>query len=139
MRNGGGKRWRCGMTRSPAWRSCSSVDGGPCHQCPLAIVGLFTQTYVASVPIFMVGCAMLPGVLAVDAVLRVYAPDEVPAGHEPGSLRRRRRYDRVFLNAFGLLGAVGVTALAMAVVKVMASSASLSDAVGVRERAPWGA
>ena len=61
--------------RHPHWRSCSF---------PLAvflsisasslIVGLFTDTYAASVPIFMVWVlTMLPAVMAVDAVLRVYA------------------------------------------------------------------
>ena len=44
-----------------------------------------------------------------------------------------------FLNAFGLLGAVGVTLLAMAVVKVLGvvRIAQLMH-VGVREALPWG-
>jgi O-antigen/teichoic acid export membrane protein len=103
------------------------------------IVGLFTTTYAASVPIFMVWVlTMVPGVLAVDAVLRVYAQTRfllimnlvrfaVVAGLIGG-----------FLNTFGLLGAVGVTVVAMAVVKGMGvvRIAQLLH-VGPREALPW--
>ena len=104
------------------------------------IVGLFTETYLASVPIFMVWVlTMLPGVLAVDAVLRVYAQTRFLL------VMNLVRFVVVagligwFLNVFGLLGAVGVTALAMAVVKVMGvvRIAQLMR-VGPRQALPWG-
>jgi len=104
------------------------------------IVGLFTQTYVASVPIFMVWVlTMLPGVLAVDAVLRVYAQTRFLLVMNLVRFAVVAGLIGWFLNVFGLLGAVGVTALAMAVVKVMGvvRIAQLMR-VGAREALPWG-
>jgi O-antigen/teichoic acid export membrane protein len=103
------------------------------------IVGLFTTTYAASVPIFMVWVlTMLPGVLAVDAVLRVYAQTRFLL------VMNLVRFVVVagligwFLNTFGLLGAVGVTAVAMAVAKGLGviRIAQLLH-VGPRQALPW--
>jgi O-antigen/teichoic acid export membrane protein len=103
------------------------------------IVGLFTNTYALSVPIFMVWVlTMLPAVLAVDAVLRVYAQTRFLL------VMNLVRFVVVagligwFLDMFGLLGAVGVTAVAMAVVKGLGvvRIAQLMH-VGPREALPW--
>jgi O-antigen/teichoic acid export membrane protein len=105
------------------------------------IVGLFTTTYVASVPIFMVWIlTMLPGVLAVDAVLRVYAQTRFLLVMNLARFAVVAGLIGWFLDAFGLLGAVGVTALAMAVVKVLGviRIAHLMH-VGPRAALPWGA
>ena len=104
------------------------------------MVGLFTETYVASVPIFMVWVlTMLPGVLAVDAVLRVYAQTRFLLVMNLVRFAVVAGLIGWFLNVFGLLGAVGVTALAMAVVKVLGvvRIAQLMG-VGAREALPWG-
>jgi O-antigen/teichoic acid export membrane protein len=103
------------------------------------IVGLFTTTYTDSVPIFMVWVlTMVPGVLAVDAVLRVYAQTRFLL------VMNLVRFVVVagligwFLNAFGLLGAVGVTVLAMTIVKMLGvvRIAQLMH-VGPLEALPW--
>jgi O-antigen/teichoic acid export membrane protein len=103
------------------------------------IVGLFTETYAASVPIFMIWVlTMLPAVMAVDAVLRVYAQTRFLL------VMNLVRFVCVagligwFVNVFGLLGAVGVTLLAMAVTKSLGvvRIARLMH-VGPREALPW--
>jgi O-antigen/teichoic acid export membrane protein len=103
------------------------------------IVGLFTETYAASVPIFMIWVlTMLPAVMAVDAVLRVYAQTRFLL------VMNLVRFVFVagligwFLNSFGLLGAVGVTLLAMTVTKSLGvvRIAKLMN-VGPREALPW--
>ena len=82
---------------------------------------------------------MLPGVLAVDAVLRVYAQTRFLLVMNLVRFAVVAGLIGWFLNVFGLLGAVGVTALAMAVVKVLGvvRIAQLMD-VGPREALPWG-
>jgi len=104
------------------------------------IVGLFTATYAASVPIFMIWVlTMLPAVMAVDAVLRVYAQTRVML------VMNLVRFVCVagligwFLGIFGLSGAVLVTLLAMTVSKSLGVVyiARLLD-VGLREALPWG-
>jgi O-antigen/teichoic acid export membrane protein len=104
------------------------------------IVGVFTETYAASAPIFMVWVlTMLPAVMAVDAVLRVYAQTRFLL------VMNLVRFVFVagligwFVNGFGLLGAVGVTLMAMAVVKSLGvvRIAQLMH-VGPREALPWG-
>jgi O-antigen/teichoic acid export membrane protein len=104
------------------------------------IVGLFTETYAASAPIFMVWVlTMLPGVLAVDAVLRVYAQTRFLLVMNLVRFAVVAGLIGWFLNVFGLLGAVSVTALAMAVVKVLGvvRIARLMR-VGPRQALPWG-
>jgi O-antigen/teichoic acid export membrane protein len=104
------------------------------------IVGLFTTTYAASVPIFMVWVlTMVPGVLAVDAVLRVYAQTRFLLVMNLVRFAVVAGLIGWFLNAFGLLGAVGVTAVAMTVVRLLGvvRIAQLMH-VGAREALPWG-
>ena len=103
------------------------------------IVGLFTATYAASVPIFMIWVlTMLPAVMAVDAVLRVYAQTRFML------VMNLVRFVCVagligwFLSMFGLPGAVLVTLVAMAVTKSLGvvRIARLMH-VGPREALPW--
>ena len=103
------------------------------------IVGLFTPTYAASVPIFIVWIlTMLPAVMAVDAVLRVYAQTRFLL------IMNLVRFACVaalvggFLSAFGLRGAVLVTLVSLVVAKGLgvARLAHLM-AVGMREALPW--
>ena len=103
------------------------------------IVGLFTATYAASVPIFIVWVlTMLPAVMAVDAVLRVYAQTRFLL------VMNLVRFVCVagliggFLAAFGLTGAVLVTLIALTVTKGLGvvRVASLMG-VGFRDALPW--
>ena len=103
------------------------------------IVGLFTETYAASVPIFMVWVlTMLPAVMAVDAVLRVYAQTRFLLVMNVVRFAFVAGLIGWFLNIYGLVGAVGVTLLAMTVVKSLGAIriARLMH-VGVREMLPW--
>jgi O-antigen/teichoic acid export membrane protein len=103
------------------------------------IVGLFTETYAASVPIFMVWVlTMLPAVMAVDAVLRVYAQTRFLLVMNVVRFVCVAGLIGWFLEAFGLLGAVGVTLLAMTVVKALGvvRIAQMMH-VGPREALPW--
>ena len=103
------------------------------------IVGLFTTTYAASVPIFVVwALTMLPAVMAVDAVLRVYAQTRFLL------IMNLVRFACVasliggFLSSFGLIGAVGVALLALTITKTLgvARIAWLMH-LGVRGALPW--
>ena len=103
------------------------------------IVGLFTETYSGSVPIFRIWVlTMLPAVLAVDAVLRVYAQTRFLLVMNIVRFAFVAALIGSFLNAFGLVGAVGVTMLAMTVVKILGvvQIAKLMH-VGPREALPW--
>jgi O-antigen/teichoic acid export membrane protein len=103
------------------------------------IVGLFTETYAASVPIFMIWVlTMLPAVMAVDAVLRVYAQTRFLLVMNLVRFVCVAGLIGSFLNGFGLLGAVGVTLLAMSVTKSLGvvRIAKLMG-VGPREALPW--
>lgn len=84
------------------------------------IVGLFTATYAASIPIFVVWVlTMLPAVMAVDAVLRVYAQTRFLL------VMNLVRFVCVagliggFLSSFGLAGAVLVTLLGLTTTKTL--------------------
>jgi O-antigen/teichoic acid export membrane protein len=104
------------------------------------IVGLFTETYAASVPIFMIWVLMmLPAVTAVDAVLRVYAQTRFLLVMNLVRFACVAGLTSWFLSMFGLPGAVLVTLLAMTVVKALGvvRIARLMH-VGVREALPWG-
>lgn len=84
------------------------------------IVGLFTTAYIASVPIFMVwALAVLPNVLAVDAVLRVYAQTRFLLVMNLMRLGAVAAFIGWFLGAFGLVGAVLVTVIATVFVKLI--------------------
>ena len=104
------------------------------------IVGLFTATYAASVPIFMISAlTMLPAVTAVDAVLRVYAQTRFLLVMNLVRFVCVAGLTGWFLSMFGLGGAVLVTLLAMTVVKALGvvRIARLMH-VGPREALPWG-
>jgi O-antigen/teichoic acid export membrane protein len=82
------------------------------------IVGLFTATYSASVPIFMVWALMiLPNIFAVDSVLRVYAQTRFLLVMNLVRLAFVAVLIGWFLSTFGLGGAVLVTLIATTVVK----------------------
>jgi hypothetical protein len=104
------------------------------------IVGLFTPTYSGSVPIFMLWIlTMVPGVLGVDAVLRVYAQTRFLLVMNVVRFAVVAGLILWFLDSFGLLGAVGVTLLAVTVTKLLGvvRIAWLMH-VGPREALPWG-
>jgi O-antigen/teichoic acid export membrane protein len=104
------------------------------------IVGLFTPTYAASVPIFMIWVLMmLPAVTAVDAVLRVYAQTRFLLAMNLVRFVCVAGLTGWFLSMFGLGGAVLVTLLAMTIVKALGvvRIARLMR-VGWREALPWG-
>ena len=103
------------------------------------IVGLFTTTYAASVPIFVVwALTMLPAVMAVDAVLRVYAQTRFLLVMNLVRFVCVASLIGAFLSSFGLLGAVLVTLLGLTVTKTLGvvRVASLMH-VGVRGALPW--
>jgi len=103
------------------------------------IVGLFTATYAASVPIFVVWVlTMLPSVMAVDAVLRVYAQTRFLLVMNVVRFAVVAGLIGWFLSGFGLTGAVLVTLLAMVTVKGLSvvRIARLLH-VGPREALPW--
>jgi hypothetical protein len=81
---------------------------------------------------------MLPAVMAVDAVLRVYAQTRFLLVMNLVRFVCVAGLIGSFLNGFGLLGAVGVTLLAMTVTKSLGvvRIATLMG-VGPREALPW--
>jgi O-antigen/teichoic acid export membrane protein len=84
------------------------------------IVGLFTTTYAASVPIFMVWALMIvPSVFAVDAFLRAYAQTRFLLIMNALRLVIVASLIGGFLSSFGLVGAVLVSLCAMIVVKAI--------------------
>lgn len=103
------------------------------------IIVLFTESYLASVPIFMVwSSSMLLGTLSVDAVLRVYAQTRFLFGLNVVRLVLVLGLISWFFSAFQLLGGVLVTVLAMCVAKGLglARMRSLMH-VGLSEVLPW--
>ena len=85
------------------------------------IVVLFTATYEASVPIFMLwSLTMLASVLAVDSVLRVFAQTRYLVAQNLLHLAIVAGLAGLFLTWFGLGGAVLVTLLATLAVKTLA-------------------
>ncbi|MBI2188555.1 MAG: oligosaccharide flippase family protein [Acidobacteria bacterium] len=82
------------------------------------IVGLFTATYSASVPIFILWTlTMLPAVMAVDGVLRVYAQTRFLLVMNLVRLGCVAGLIGALLSSFGLRGAVLVTLVALTVTK----------------------
>lgn len=103
------------------------------------IVGLFTETYAASAPIFVIWVlTTLPGVLAVDAVLRVYAQTRFLLVMNVVRFVCVAGLIGWSMSVFGLAGAVLVTLIAMVVVKSLGvvQIARLMH-VGPREALPW--
>ncbi|HEY6360388.1 MAG TPA: oligosaccharide flippase family protein [Vicinamibacterales bacterium] len=104
------------------------------------IVGLFTTTYEASVPIFTVWvlAAVLPPMFAVDGVLRVYAQTRFLLLMNVLRLAFVAVFISGFMSAFGLGGAVLVTFIGSMLVKLLgvARVASLMQ-VSPWEALPW--
>lgn len=105
------------------------------------IIGLFTETYAGSVPIFTVWtlAAVLPPIFAVDGVLRVYAQTRFLLFMNLLRLAFVAVFIGWFMSAFGLSGAVLVTLLGTMFVKVVGvfRVASLMH-VPAGEALPWG-
>ncbi|HKR78820.1 MAG TPA: lipopolysaccharide biosynthesis protein [Nitrospira sp.] len=105
------------------------------------IVMLFTEAYAASVPIFMVSAiAILFAAIPIDGLLRVYAKTQVLLVINLVRLAMIALLIQWTVGAFGLVGAVLVTVLALAVGKTigLAAAGSLWQ-VAVRRILPWGA
>ena len=103
------------------------------------IVLLFTETYVASVPIFMVGvAAIMFAAIPMDGLLRVYARTNVLLVINLVRLAIIALLIYGAIVSFGLTGAMVVTILALAVGKVigLAAAASLWH-VGIGRLLPW--
>ncbi|HEV8316294.1 MAG TPA: oligosaccharide flippase family protein [Vicinamibacterales bacterium] len=103
------------------------------------IVGLFTETYAGSVPIFRVWALMiLPTVFASDAFLRAYAQTRYLLIMNVVRLVLVASLIGAFMSAFGLVGAVLVALLAMSVVKGLkvVKIARLMH-LGLGEVLPW--
>jgi O-antigen/teichoic acid export membrane protein len=103
------------------------------------IVVLFTATYEASAPIFMLwSLTMLASVLVVDGVLRVYAQTRYLIVQNIVHLAIVATLAGTFLGLFGLGGAVIVTLLATAIVKAMAViRISRLMEISVAHALPW--
>ena len=104
------------------------------------IVTLFTESYLASVPIFRIWCLMiLPATFTVDAVLRVYAQTRFLLVMNLVRLSVIVLLIGPFLSAFGLAGAVLVTLAATMVVRAaaIAKIARVMN-VSIAEVQPWG-
>jgi O-antigen/teichoic acid export membrane protein len=103
------------------------------------IVVLFTSAYEASVPIFMLwSLTILAAVLAVDGVLRVFAQTRYLLVQNLIHLAIVATLAGVFLNYFGLTGAVLVTLLATASVKIIAvARISRLMSVPLSQALPW--
>jgi O-antigen/teichoic acid export membrane protein len=103
------------------------------------IVVLFTTTYEASVPIFMLwSLTMLASVLVVDGVLRVYAQTRYLVAQNALHLLIVAVLVGPFLGFFGLGGAVLVTLLATLVVRTVAVvRISRLMGVGAAQALPW--
>jgi len=103
------------------------------------IVGLFTATYTASVPIFVLWTlTMLPAVMAVDAVLRVYAQTRFLLVMNLVRLGCVAGLIGAFLSSFGLTGAVLVTLVALTLTKSL-GVVRIATVLGVgpRQVLPW--
>jgi O-antigen/teichoic acid export membrane protein len=103
------------------------------------IVGLFSDTYAASVPIFLVSAAMIGfAILPVDAVLRTYARTRFLLGLNLGRLAMIVASIGWFVATFGLMGALLATAASLGVSKLVALGrvAALLQ-VGPRALLPW--
>jgi O-antigen/teichoic acid export membrane protein len=103
------------------------------------IVGLFTATYAASIPVFVLWTlTMLPAVMAVDAVLRVYAQTRFLLVMNLVRLGCVAGLIGVFLSSMGLTGAVLVTLLALTVTKTLGLVRVASVlGIGARQLLPW--
>lgn len=105
------------------------------------IVALFTDKFLAGVPIFSVwALTVLPAIIAVDAVLRAYAQTRWLLAMNLVRLGFVMALIGWFLGAFGLVGAVLVTLLASVVAKAFAlMRVSTLLQVDVADVLPWAA
>lgn len=103
------------------------------------ILFLFTESYVASVPIFMVwSSSMLLAVLSVDGVMRVFAETRFLVVLNAVRLALVLGLMGWFLSTFGLLGGVLVTVLATCVGKGLGVARMMKLLhVGPGEVLPW--
>jgi len=104
------------------------------------IVTLYTSTYAASVPIFMVwALTILPSIFAVNAVLRVFAETRFLLVMNLIRLAMVATLIGWFLSAFGMSGAVLVTLVSTLLVNLVgvARIARLLQ-LSFAETLPWG-
>jgi len=103
------------------------------------IIMLFTETYVASIPIFMVGVtAVMFAAIPMDGVMRVYAKTNVLLAINLVRLAMIALLIHWSIRSFGLVGAMLVTVLALALGKVIGLGAAASMwHVGVGRVLPW--
>jgi O-antigen/teichoic acid export membrane protein len=103
------------------------------------VVMLFTETYLASVPILMVGLsAVVVASIPIDGLLRVYAKTNVLLAINLVRLAMIALLIQWAIRSFGLVGAILVTMLALTIGKAigLAAAASLWR-VGVGRLLPW--
>ena len=103
------------------------------------IVTLYTTTYLASVPIFMIwSLTILPSIFAVNAVLRVFAQTRFLLIMNVVRLGIVAGLIGWFLSMFGMSGAVLVTLLSTALVNVL-GVARIAQILHLRfsESLPW--
>jgi O-antigen/teichoic acid export membrane protein len=103
------------------------------------IVGLFTTRYQASVPIFQVwALTVLPPMLAVDGVLRVYARTRLLLAMNALRLACVVLLIGSFFATFGLVGAVMVTLMSTVLVKAIGVVGIARHLhLSLREALPW--
>jgi O-antigen/teichoic acid export membrane protein len=103
------------------------------------IVMLFTDAYVASVPVFMIGVtSVLFATIPMDGLLRVYAKTNVLLGINLVRLAMIASLIHGAIGSFGLAGAMLVTVLALAVGKAIGLAAmGFLWRVGVGRLLPW--
>lgn len=103
------------------------------------IVMLFTDAYLASVPVFMIGVtAIVFAAVPIDGLLRVYAKTRTLLVMNLARLALIAMLIHWSITSFGLGGAIAVTVLALALGKAigMATAASLWH-VGIGRLLPW--
>ena len=103
------------------------------------IVMLFTDAYLASVPVFMIGVtAVVFAAVPIDGLLRVYAKTRTLLVMNLARLALIVVLIHWFITSFGLVGAIAVTVLALAVGKAIGLSAAASVwHVGIGRLLPW--
>ena len=103
------------------------------------VVLLFTETYLASVPIFMVGIlAILLSAVPIDGLLRVYAKTRTLLAINLARLGIIALLIYGFVTLFGLVGAVLVTVFALAIGKSIGLWSMMKIwQVGVGDVLPW--
>jgi len=103
------------------------------------IVMLFTDSYTASVPIFMIGIvAVLFAAVPMDGLLRVYARTNVLLGINLVRLAMIALLIHWAMQSFGLAGAMLVTVAALALGKAIGLAAAATRwRVGIGRLLPW--